>query len=256
MKSPLNIPNLVKYYCLNVEQRKKLVDLDCFIWKYCEIRSVPDLLAFEKEYQTKKQALGSFYDKEIDEYVSICMCDGTLDYLSYGTFQKISKCIDDNISQSFQSAGLTELETIIIRSFLADISGLYRQDAYHVGLPPFVKFVCYILNNAIAKFPVYTKAVVRACNDYDKDDFRIGDVFTPNFCLTASADLTWEDTSVNRYYIAPIKDSKTKARAIFNVKDTPEKQVTFLQDAKFRIVNVKKWGDGNKEFIMEEIIYI
>lgn len=53
--------------------------------------------------------------------------------------------------------------------------------------------------------------------------------------------------------ISPCDNGKTKARAIYKVEDTSEKQVTFLQDAMFRIVGVNDWGSDKKEFVMEEI---
>ena len=72
----------------------------------------------------------------------------------------------------------------------------------------------------------------------DRTDFKIGDVYAPGFCLTTSADLNWKDTSVSRYRIVPRKGDKTLARAIYKVHDNTEKQVTFLQDAHFRTLNI------------------
>lgn len=256
MKSPLNIAETVKRYNLDAELKKKLIAFDRFIWKDCIIKSVSDLLVYENEYQTRSKDLNFCYDTVEDEFGPINMHNGTMAYLERGSFQSISKCMNDSISRSFQDAGLTVLETIIIRSFLGDISGLYRLDAYHYGVPPFVQSVCKVLNETISKFPAYNDGVVRACVDEDKDVFNVGDIFIPGFCLTTSADLNWKDTSVNRYNIIPRKDDKTKARAIFKVKDNSEKQVTFLQDAQFRIVDVKEWGNGKKEFVMEEFIPI
>lgn len=255
MNSPLNIEETVKQYNLDLEQRKKLVAFDNFIWKDCEIKTIYQLLQFESRYQKYCSALDFCYDNEAGEFGCVFMNDGMLDLLCKGAFQRISKCSHDDVATVFYGAGLNELGTIVIRSFLDEISGLYRIDAYHGGIPPFVKSVCKILNNALSNLPLYNEGdVVRACNEYDKVDFKVGDVFIPGFCLTTSADLTWEDTSVSRYRIAPRKDNKTLARAIFKVHDNSEKQVTFIQDAQFRVVDIKNWDDGNKEIIMEELL--
>lgn len=73
------------------------------------------------------------------------------------------------------------------------------------------------------------------------------------FCLTTSADLSWEDDSLNRYRIKPLDDEATKARALYKISYTDEEQVTFLQDASFCIVEVNDWGEGKKEFVMFEV---
>ena len=111
------------------------------------------------------------------------------------------------------------------------------------------------MNNALAKLPSYSEIVVRACNDYDKADFEVGDVFTPGFCMTCSADITWEDKSENRYIIKPLDEEHTKARNLFDIYDISEKQVTFLQDAKFSITAISDWGEGKKQIKMKEIQY-
>ena len=148
--------------------------------------------------------------------------------------------------------GLSDLEAVVLTTFFAEISGLYRKDAYPYGVPPFVNSVCDLLNSAIDKLPVYTETVVRACNGYDRADFRVGDVFVPGYCLTCSADLTWEKDNENRYRIQPKDIDHTKARALFIVNDIDEEQVSFLQEARFRVTAVNDWGKGKKEYIMEE----
>ena len=253
MKSPLNIAQTIKLYGLDEDLKKKLIAFDGFIWKDYEVKSVSQLLSYEKKYQDYSSALSYCYDSEAGEFGAVFMCDGTLDLLCKGAFRRLSLCGKDDVAKGFQEAGLTELETIVIRSFLADISGLYRLDAYHFGVPPFVQSVCKVLDKALAKLPLYNEGVlVRACKEEDKADFKIGDVFVPGFCLTTSTDLDWEDTSANRYRITPTKDESTKARAIFTVHDNSEKQVTFLQNAQFRVVNVSDWGDNKKEIVMDE----
>ena len=85
-------------------------------------------------------------------------------------------------------------------------------------------------------------------------DYQVGDVFEPGFCLTTSADPTWgDDTSVSLYRISPLDVVHTKARAMYLVNNNTEFQVTFLQDARFRIASINDREEGKKEIVVEEI---
>lgn len=252
MKSPLNISETVKRYGLDEQLTLKLIAFDTFIWQDIKVNTVENLIAFEKNYKEYDNEFSLCYDTQMNEYSSVFMCDGEMTLLSKGTFQRISECRDE-LHTKLVNAGLTDLESVYVRAFLADISGLYRKDSYHFGVPPFIQSVCEGLNNALVKLPSYSEIVVRACNDYDKADFEVGDVFTPSFCLTCSADITWEDKSENRYIIKPLDVEHTKARNLFDIYDISEKQVTFLQDAKFSITAICDWGEGKKQIEMKEM---
>ena len=241
MKSPLNIEETAARYCLNEapELKEELIAFDQFIWQDCEINTVEDLVAYEKQYQ------------ELSQGLDFC-CDGEMCLLGKGAFQRTANGKGE-LYAKFVEAGLSDLEAVVIITFLAEISGLYRKDAYHYGVPPFVQSVCEILNSGISKLPAFTETVVRACNEYDKADFKVGDEFTPGFCLTCSADLTWENTSENRYKIITLDAEHTKSRNLFCIHNISEQQVTFLPDAKFRITGISDWGEGKKQFDMQEI---
>lgn len=253
MKSPLDIEETVKRYNLNEapELKEELKAFDQFIWQDCTVNTVAELVAFEKQYQKLGKNPGFCLDSE-EEFSPVHMCDGEMCLLEKGVFQRTAKG-GGELYAKFVATGLTDLEAVVIITFLAEISGLYRKDAYHYGIPPFVQAVCEILNSAVSKLPAFTGTVVRACNEYDKADFNVGDVFTPGFCLTCSADLTWENKSENRYRIQPLKAEITRARNLHQIHNISEEQVTFLQDAQFCITDIKDWGDGNKEFWMEEV---
>lgn len=255
MKSPLNISETVKRYGLDedMSQKQQLIAFDSFIWQDCQISTVDELVSFEKKYQKYSEKFEFCFDSEVGEFSPVYMCDGNLDLLCKGAFQRTAKNREkDSLYLKFIEAGLNDLEAVVIITFLAEISGIYRKDSYQFGVPPFIESVCRILNNAISKLPVYTKIVVRACNEYDRADFKIGDIFRPGFCLTTSADQTWKDVSENRYSIKPLDSTHTKARNLFNIRDILEMQVTFLQDAQFLVTGVSDWGDGKKQFEMEE----
>ena len=252
MKSPLNIGKTATRYCLDAKLKKQLLAFDKHIWQDCEIKSVADLTAYEKKYQEYDKNFEFCYDTDVNEFAPVFLYNGKMPLLQKGAFQRTAKS-KGKISLKCAEYGLRDLETVVLITFFAENSGLYRKDAYYFGLPPFIKNVCDILDSAITKLPVYTETVVRACNRYDKADLNVGDVFTPGFCLTCSADLTWENKEENRYKIQPLDAEHTKARSLYSVNDISEKQVTFLQNASFRITAVNEWGEGKKEFEMEEV---
>ena len=254
MKSPLNISETVKRYGLDEQLTLKLRAFDMLIWQDIKVNTVDNLIAFEKNYKEYGNEFSLCYDSDVNEFSSVFMYDGEMTLLSKGTFQRISES-GGELHTKLVNAGLTDLESVYVRAFLADISGLYRKDSYHFGVPPFIQSVCDGLNNALAKLPSYSDIVVRACHAYDKADFEVGDVFTPGFCLTCSAGITWEDKSKNRYIIKPLDVEHTKARNLFDIYDISEKQVTFLQDAKFSITAISDWGEGKKQIAMKEIQY-
>lgn len=255
MKSPLNISETARRYGFDEDMtlKQQLIDFDSFIWQDCHITTVDELITFEKEYQECGKDLQFCYDADVNESAPVYMFNGEMPLLCKGTFQKLASGKGE-LHEMFIEAGLTELESVIVRSFLADISGLYRKDAYPFGIPPFVQSVCERLNSGLSKLPAYMGTVVRACNEYDKADFKDGDLFTPNFCLTCSADLAWQNKSENRYKVQPLDVEHTKARNLFQIRNTSEQQVTFLQEAHFLITGVSDWGEGKKQFEMQEIL--
>lgn len=254
MKSPLNIEKTAARYCLNdtPELKEKLIAFDKFIWQEFKINTVGDLVTFEQQYQRLGETFDFCYDSEVEEFSSVYMCNGEMCLLGKGAFQRTANGTGE-LYTKFVEAGLSDIEAVVVLTFLAEISGLYRKDAYHYGIPPFVQAVCDILNRGISRLPTYPDVVVRACNDYDKTDFNVGEVFTPGFCLTCSADLGWKDTAENRYKITPLDAEHTKARNLFYIHNISEQQVTFLQDATFRITGISNWGEGKKQIEMQEI---
>lgn len=254
MRSPLNIEETAARYGFNEEPelKEELIAFDQFIWQDCEINTVEGLFSYEKQYKVLSQGLDFCYDSEVGEFSPVYMRDGEMCLLGKGAFQRTANGKGE-LYAKFVEAGLSDLESVVVITFLAEISGLYRKDAYHYGVPPFVQSVCEILNSSISKLPAFTETVVRACNEYDKADFKVGDEFTLSFCLTCSADLTWENTLENRYKITPLDAEHTKARNLFYIRNISEQQVTFLQDAKFRITGISDWGEGKKQFEMQEI---
>lgn len=253
MKNILDIDGMAKRYNLDSKLKEELIRFGKFIWQDCEINSIQDLVTFEKKYNDFSTDFEFCYDEKWKCFEPVDMEDGNLSLLNKKFFQHIST-ITDRWCHVFSEAGLSELESAVMLSFLADISGLYRLDAYPYAVPPFVSGICKVLNRAIEKMPIYTEPVVRACHKYDKCDFKTGQIFIPGYCLTCSADVTWENKNKNRYVVYPLDSSHTKARAIYKISYSTEKQVSFLIDAKFKVIDIKDWGEGNKQIEFVEIL--
>lgn len=254
MKSPVNIDEIIDRYGLTdeAELKQQLIAFDNYIWQDCTFETLEQLVYFEKKYQHFAKTFDWFYDSEIGEFGTVEMGKGPMCLLGRGRFQQYADGFyEKKSSQALTNAGLTDLEAVMILAFLADVSGLFRLDAYHYGIPPFVRSLCNTLNAGLSKLPAYTKDVVRKYNEYDKCDFNIGDVFYPGYCLTTSADPTWGDGKENLYHIKSLDTEHTKARAIFQVYDNLEAQVTFLQNASFIITDIQE-NDGKKKVILME----
>lgn len=255
MQSPLNIDEIIERYGLaeEAELKQQLVAFDDFIWQDCTIDNIEQLVSFEKDYQRFDKIFDWFYDSEIGEFGAVEMDNGPMSLLGRGRFQQYADGFyEKQSSQALMNAGLTDLEALLIQTFLADLSGLFRIDAYYHGVPPFVKSLRDTLDTALSKLSPYTVEVIRKYNEYDKSDFNIGDVFRPGYCLTASADPTWGDGTESLYHIKPLDGNHTKARAIFLVYDNSEMQVTFLQEAQFAITDIRESAEGKKEIWMKE----
>ena len=93
MKSPLNIEETAARYCLNEapELKEELTTFDQFIWQDCNIKTVEDLVAFEKQYQKLGKNLDFCFDSEVEEFSPVYMCDGEMCLLWKGAFQRTSK---------------------------------------------------------------------------------------------------------------------------------------------------------------------
>ena len=253
MQSPLDIKQTVTKYTLG-DCVDKLIEFDTFIWQDIEIVTIEQLLEFEKKYQEYANIFNHCIDSEVGEFGCVDMEDGSMSRLEKGRFQFFADGLEQNpFARAYLDVGLTKLETLVIMTFLADISVLYRFDSYPNGVPPFAKSIIIILNRALEKLPVYNNTVVRECKGHDPCELEVGEVFSPVFFVTTSADLDWVTESRNRYRITPLRSNETKARALFMISDNSEMQVTFLLGTKFIINSIQDWGEGKKEFIMSEI---
>lgn len=218
---------------------------DFFVWDDCSITSTQDIVNYEKRYMDINHDRTTFdEDLPFNEAELILLSKGRFDM--YNHPNKIPNCL-------FISKGLSELEALVLAVFHADISGLFRTDAYHWGIPPVVKSLCEILDSGLKKLPQYNtgQELVRKLHEYDKIQFNIGETFTPGYSLTASANSKWRVGNYCKYFITPKKEG-SNAHVIYDVyAHGDEMQVTFTKDASFVIDNIKD-NYGIIEIFMHE----
>ena len=216
-----------------------------FVFSQFEVRSLDDLLAFEKTYNSLSSELGVPFGDEWYDFN-----EGELSLLCKQPFHN-NVGRKDAFYDLLAGYGLDEVEIVIIRSYLQQVSGMYRLDAYYYGIPPFVSELNRILQSALSKLPkVANRILVRQCR-YNRLDFEVGEVFEPCYSLTTSANEEWNDGYGDQYVIRTLPEEKTKAHSLIFANDH-ERQVTFLVGARFSIDDVIEKKDG-KTIYMSEI---
>ncbi len=226
---------------------------DSFIWKSLAIESVDDILSFEQRYQ-------NLVNSTPDEWVPVGdlmphdFGDGSLCLMERGHFKMMAEDIVGNIDDVFIRCGCSQVESLVLHSFLGFESCIYRKDSYY-RIPPIVNTLCQLLDGALDKLPHNEDNMLfRACVYEDRADFSIGELFKPGYSLTTSADETWRNKSDNRYIIKPLGAKDTRARTIYSIiNKANEYQVSFLSTAKFIVKKIENWGDGKKAFFMDEV---
>ena len=66
---------------------------------------------------------------------SVSFNDGNLHHICNGDFEIL---IEDNSDNTYLKIGLSDMESIVLRSFTMRSSGLYRLDEYNCPIPPIV----------------------------------------------------------------------------------------------------------------------
>lgn len=142
---------------------------------------------------------------------------------------------------------LNEVEKLLIVLFLGKYSYNFRYGIDHELLYKMQD----ILDGILKKTPKceYT-TLYRFLRSHDKRDFKIGDIYNPNFSLTTSLEILNEDEDL--YIITPLPKEKTKAYQLFEIYNHGEEyQVNFLKGAKFEVVNIE--DDNIKRIYLKEI---
>ena len=173
-----------------------------------------------------------------------------LSFLGKKRFHAFSKDLE---GENFKNYGLSPVEVLIFKVFLADLSWFFRGDAYNPEIPELVQEMREILEIVIAKAPVFEGAILyRFCNGRDRINWEIGEEYIPPHSLTTTAD-NWEQRE-NVYVITPLKACKTKAHSLYSIHmHGDEKQVNFLTGAKFRINLIEQDTEGFSKIYMSEI---
>ena len=147
--------------------------------------------------------------------------------------------------------GLKAEEWLMLYCFLGPFSGYFRSDSYHAEIPEVVKEMQLVLDSVIKKAPKCNSITLyRFLNDFDKRDFRIGEIYTPSHSITTTTEDWAKDTDI--YIITPLPTERTKAHSLYQIYNHGnETQVNFERGAKFRIMDIKRVSNRSIIYLNE-----
>lgn len=143
--------------------------------------------------------------------------------------------------ERFTKYGLTATEAIMLRCLITDLSCVFRKKTPDTEANELIQEMINTLESAITKIPVFEGEVLyRFCNEYDRFDLAIGEVYTAPHSLTTTKDKwTPDDHTKVIYVITPLEGSKTKAHSLYLLFNNGEQQVNFLTGARFRVDRIE-----------------
>lgn len=222
--------------------------IDHFYHPSGELPSLDDLLRTE-QYYCKHQ-------KEISGYVH---CNKDWDNpFGFGQcgFESALRELEDKNDRTDKSGlaryNLSPVEQVVLMLFYTStISDMFYPETYTEPLPLFVRHLHTILDNIIAKAPLFIGGekdrLFRMCRPHDKvEELKEGDIISPLHTLTAT---TWGfDHPVGgracetAYYIIPAtaRGKATKAHCLYKIYDWGEEhQVNFERGTRFKVLKKK-----------------
>lgn len=153
---------------------------------------------------------------------------------------------------------LSELEKKVICIFFCTYSQIFRSD--YLCSISFKKYICSILDHVICKMPYYQgKVLCRYCNNFDRDNLAIGDIYIPNHSLTTSSvleNMMPYDKWTHKYIINVA--SKTKAHNLYLLWKPEYKalrneyQVNFETNSQYIVTDIRILN-GRKYIYMDEL---
>ena len=195
-----------------------------------------------------------YFDEECGEFLPKRYAD---DFLQGGWLTKFSLCAHTpEMETAIKRFNLNESETVILLSFLGNLSQYFRDDTFSLfgEVPEVAKEMQLVLDSVISKAPLHEgEPVYRFLNSNDEKDLETGDIIEIKHSLTTTTD-DWEKET-DSYSIIPLPKDKTKARDIYKILNHGnENQVNFQRGAKFKVLSVTTNTDNNcKRINLKEI---
>ena len=195
-----------------------------------------------------------YFDEECGEFLPKRYAD---DFLQGGWLTKFSLCAHTpEMETAIKRFNLNESETVILLSFLGNLSQYFRDDTFSLfgEVPEVAKEMQLVLDSMISKAPLHEgEPVYRFLNSNDEKDLETGDIIEIKHSLTTTTD-DWEKET-DSYSIIPLPKDKTKARDIYKILNhRNENQVNFQRGAKFKVLSVTTNTDNNcKRINLKEI---
>lgn len=152
---------------------------------------------------------------------------------------------------------LTDLEALSVVMLEECASRLIQSSIYNPNLSnAFTKILVENLDSALLKTPQNSHSVLYSNGSYEREDNKIGDVFTVHGFFTTSVD-DFDNTHSIKWIIKPLPENQTKAHELYRVYDHcagypyPEYQVEFERNTSFIIKDIIENNDYKTIYINE-----
>lgn len=221
------------------------------------VKELQYFIDVENEFCRQHPDYGEWYfDTSIGELSEIGV-DDRLNYLSDRIISKYIRFIKEPSEQELKF-NLSEVQMVLLRLFVGRYSYIFRDDYYPEGITDFVQNLFDTLDDMINKVPINCDATLyRFCNNYDRSDMQVGDIVLITHNLTCTND-DWHNEKYNNVYvISPLKNDKTRARNLFELRvdGKNERQVNYLRNTSFRVRNVECIQEyGHKRIYLDEVV--
>lgn len=189
------------------------------------------------------------YDKEYGEFGYVTK---PTEFLRDEPFSKYSQlAVDKNKYYYAKEFKLSDLEFVILQLYFTKYSMYFRDDYYTEYIPQIALDIQEILEGILLKSPKNTAKILYRFWKEEKIDLKQGDIYEPQYCLTATID-DWEfDGHV--FEITPLNENETNAYELFRlIKNQNENQVSFLKGTKFRVIDIQE-TEKIKRYFLEEM---
>lgn len=201
-------------------------------------------LTKEQEYaQEHNDNKDWYYDESIGEFAYKSYPD---DFLAQKPFTRFSKNMEnEEIRTMKESYGLSDVEVVVLRCFLGNMSVYFREDTY-IGfdsIPEVAREMQLILDSVISKAPTHQEGTVlyRFLKEHDQHEFNVGDIFQPSHSVTCTTN-KWNQDEYT-YIITPLSTEATKAHDLYKIcNHGNENQVNFEKGTKFKVTKVEPKG--------------
>lgn len=224
--------------------------IDKFYHPSEELPSLDELLRTEQYYCSHKDEISGYVhcNKDWDNPYGFGLC--CFDYI----LKDLEYKGNTTDKSGFKRFGLSDVEKVVLMLFYtSNVSDMFYPETYTGYIPLFAKHLHSILDNVIAKAPLFTGGkedwLFRMCRPHDQvENLKKEMIISTTHTLTAT---TWDFShpvggapSDTAYYIIPATalGKTTKAHCLYKIYDCGgERQVNFERETQFKVLKIEEY---------------